>query len=114
MVAYEPEGVVLRVSSGRPAMLVLADARFPGWTARIDGAATPLVRADLVLRAVAVAPGPREVVFEYNPLAVRLGVWMSAAALIVGAALALGPLVCRRWRGVPSSSLSPRPGSRFR
>jgi hypothetical protein len=82
-------------------MLVLADAWFPGWTAWIDGAAgPPIFRADLVLRAVAVAPGPHEVVFEYDPLAFRLGVWVSAAALIVGAALALGPLVCRRWRGV--------------
>ena len=72
----------------------------PGCTAQIDGAAVPLVRADLVLRAVAVAPGPHEVVFAYDPLAVRLGVWVSARALIVGAALALGPLVCRRWRGV--------------
>lgn len=93
--AYEAERVVLDVRSRHAALLVLADAWFPGWLATVDGAPVPIFRTDLALRGVAVPAGLRRVVFEYSPSSFQLGVAVSAAALVIAVAV---PLAARTRR----------------
>jgi uncharacterized membrane protein YfhO len=81
---YEPERVDVAVRTERPAVLVLADAWFPGWTATVDGAPTPVLKADLLLRAVPVPAGSHRVGFRYRPLSVRVGAIVSLAAVGLG------------------------------
>jgi hypothetical protein len=92
----EPEHVVIRTRGSRPAVLVLADAFYPGWQARLDGAPTPLLRADTAFRAVLVPPGTHRVEMRYRPRSFRLGVGLATLATVVLAAGAVASLA-----GVP-------------
>jgi hypothetical protein len=90
---YEPERVVLRTAGERPALVILTDAGFPGWQARVDGAPARVRRANFALRAVAVDAGEHEIELRYRPTSFRLG-----AALALAAALACGAAAWRRPR----------------
>ena len=93
----DPEHVELRVASDRSSWLVLADAWYPGWEARIDGAAVPVLRANSLFRAVRIEAGSSLVSFDFRPRSVRIGAAVSAAS-----ALALLVLVAlwQRSRGL--------------
>lgn len=67
--------------AARPAWLLLADTRAPGWEATLDGRAVPIHSYDFCLRAVAAGPaGPHRVVFSYRPTAYLLGLYLSLLA----------------------------------
>jgi len=82
--------VVLRTRADRPAILVLADLVAPGWAVEVDGQAQALLKADHVLRAVAVPAGTHEVRFHYHDPAVSRGLALTllgvAGLAAVGAA----------------------------
>jgi hypothetical protein len=73
--------------------LVVSDSHYPGWKATLDGAPTPIHRADYALRAVRVPAGPHTVRFEYAPLSFRLGL---TASLLAFGGLIASLLVARR------------------
>jgi hypothetical protein len=52
---------------GPGGFMVLADSLAPGWTATVDGAATPIFAGDVAFRMVLVPPGRHTVVFRYAP-----------------------------------------------
>lgn len=79
----EPEELVIDVSAATPALLVVTDAYFPGWSATVDGRATPILRADHAFRAVAVPPGAHQMRFRYSPASMWTGLWISAGAAVV-------------------------------
>jgi hypothetical protein len=81
IVAYEPERVAITANIASPAVLVLADAFYPGWQAAVDGIPAPILRANLMFRGLALAPGRHEIVFSYRPVAWRLGAAISLIAL---------------------------------
>ena len=85
-----PERTLLRTDGSAPGVVVVTDAHFPGWEARLDGEPVPLLRANLGFRGVAVPPGSHEVELLYRPASLRRG-----AALAAGAALLLGGLAWR-------------------
>jgi len=95
MISYTPEAVRVRVQLATPGLLVLSDLYYPGWRATVDGVRAPILRADYVLRAVALPAGEHEVTFVYSPLSFRLGAWMSGLAW---AALAMYGLAAMMWR----------------
>lgn len=95
--------VVLAVDLPRPAILVLADMAAPGWQVEVDGQSAALLRADLVLRAVAVPAGAHEVRFHYADPAVTAGLSLTLA----GAVLCLGLLVWPRRRSERPSERNP-------
>jgi hypothetical protein len=90
-----PEQVVLRVQADVPGWLVLRDAYYPGWVARIDGNEAPISSADTLFRAIQVLPGTHEVAFSYAPASVRYGAVLSGLGILTWAALVLLAL----WRG---------------
>ncbi|HEV2063063.1 MAG TPA: YfhO family protein, partial [Thermoanaerobaculia bacterium] len=83
-----PERVVAEMTSDSAGLLVLADLFYPGWTAEVDGRPSEILRADGVFRAVALPAGSHRVVFRYQPLSVKIGAALSAAALLAVAVLA--------------------------
>lgn len=94
---YQPEHVVVEASSRYDAVLVLADAWFPGWKATIDGIPTKILRGNLLLRAVPIAAGNHRIVFDYDPAPFRLGAFMSIFAFLIAVSLGVaGPLLRRR------------------
>ena len=76
-----PEHLELDVATRQPCILVLSELNYPGWRATVDGAPAPILPADLIFRAVALAPGAHTVRFVYRP-----------DSLILGAALSIGTL----------------------
>jgi len=87
---YAPERVEVELNAPAPGYLILTDAWYPGWEATVDGEPAPILRADLLFRAVAVDAGTQRVVFTFRPASLRVGAAISLAALavlIVAAAL---------------------------
>jgi len=87
--------VVLRTAAPTATLLVLADMYAPGWRADIDGQPAEVLRADLILRAVAVPPGEHEVRFVYQDDSVRAGLAISLAGIGGVLLLLLLPLARR-------------------
>lgn len=82
LVQDEAETVRLEVDTPRPSLLVLRDTWYPGWTASVDGAATPIFRADLLFRAIEVPAGKHVIEFHYRSRALESGALLSIAALV--------------------------------
>lgn len=87
--------VVLLAETPRPAVLLLADLAAPGWRATIDGRPAELLRADHILRAVALPAGRHEVRFEFHDPALRQGLLLALAGLLGVAALCAGAWFAR-------------------
>jgi hypothetical protein len=100
-VAYrrrEPERMVLDVSSERPCILVFSELYYPGWQATVDGEPSPILRADGVLRAIAVTPGSHQVDLAYRPASVLWGAMISLIALVAATAWLAGSWVVEKRR----------------
>jgi hypothetical protein len=85
ILAFEPERVVVATRSPGPALLVLAEAWYPGWSARVDGRPAECLPANAWMRAVPVPPGTHEVVLRFESTYLLPGALVStlAAALMV-------------------------------
>jgi hypothetical protein len=65
-----------------PGVLVVRDGWAAGWTARVNGRAAPVRRADGRHRAVALPEGRSEVVLRYRPPGLRPSLAATALALV--------------------------------
>jgi hypothetical protein len=68
IVSYQNTDVTLEVDSPDGGWAVLNDVWHPWWFVDLDGKPAPLLRADVLFRAVAVPPGHHEVRFTFRPL----------------------------------------------
>jgi hypothetical protein len=110
VVADEPGRTQVEVATDRDALLVLNDAWAPGWSARVDHRPTPVLRANYLVRGVAVPAGRHRVVFRYRTPGLAEG-WGVAGA---GALLLASWSVRRRWlrrRSERCPTASPKPAS---
>jgi hypothetical protein len=80
-VRYEPEHVELSVEARAPAVLVLNDAYYGGWSATVDGQPAPILPANVAVRGVLVPAGAHQVTFTYRPPGQRLGLFLSLVTL---------------------------------
>jgi hypothetical protein len=76
IVRYRNAEVVIEAASPAGGWVVLNDVWHPWWFAEIDGRPAPVLRANVLFRAVAVPPGRHAVRFVFRPLA---GAWMQLA-----------------------------------
>jgi hypothetical protein len=88
IVRFSREEVAVRTTSERRALLVLAEAWYPGWQATIDGARAPCSPVNAWMRGVMVPAGAHEVRFRFRSRWLGWGVALSALGL--GLLLALG------------------------
>lgn len=63
-------------------LLVVLDAFYPGWKARVDGRERPIVRVAGLFRGVEVTGGEHTLEMTYEPASFRLGASVSVLALI--------------------------------
>ena len=78
----DPERVTIRLVAPRAGHLVVADSDAPGWTAFLDGVPAPLLRANMLFRAVPVPAGRHTVEMRYRPWSVRAGALTSLFGLV--------------------------------
>ena len=93
VVAYAPEQVVVDVTTDAPGYLMLTDTFYPGWEAAVDGRPTPILRADVLFRAVRLEPGTHRVEFRYRPASLRWGTWISVVAALLWVGGMIGVLL---------------------
>ena len=87
----------MRLAAGNAGGIVLLrDAYARGWRVSVDGHAARLVRADAVLRGVAVPPGARRVDFSYLPAGWPGVLVVSVLALLAVNALLVAEIVRAR------------------
>ena len=80
---YEPEKVELSVEAQRDGLVFLSDTYDPGWKAMVDGKETKIFRANFTFRAVVVPRGSHQILFTYDPLSFRIGLWTSIVSVII-------------------------------
>ena len=93
LLRYEPSTVSVEATAARPGYLVLTDTFFPGWTATVDDAPVPILRANYLFRAVAVPAGRHTVTFAYAPRSFALGIGITIASLVIMIVLVVGSRV---------------------
>lgn len=90
--AHGPDHVTISASADADAILVVSEVYYPGWSATVDGQATPILRADDALRAVFLPAGNHVVEMVYEATSLRLGAaasLLAVLALVITLALAL-------------------------
>ena len=78
------------------ALLVVNDAWWPGWEARIDGRRVEILRADTAVRAIRWPAGRHTLEMRYAPPELRVGIAVSVLGVL---ALAVVSVVALRGRG---------------
>jgi hypothetical protein len=78
---YANSEVVVEVDAPSGGMLVLNDVWHPWWRATVDGVEAEVLRANVIFRAVAVAPGNHTVRFTFEPLR---GAWRELSEKLRG------------------------------
>ena len=79
----EPERLVMSFRTPTDSLLVLSEIYYPGWRAAVDGVPTPILRADVALRAVAVRAGEHRVEMVFDPWSVKIGIGITLATLLL-------------------------------
>jgi len=80
------------------AYLLQREAWYPGWRARVDGREAPVVRANILFRAVLLEPGVHDVEVFFDSQSFARGVVLTIAGLVLTILLLCWPLV-RNLRG---------------
>ena len=100
-----PELLQAKVNAKAACIFVLADQFYPGWTATVDGVASPLLRVNGFMRGVALEAGEHEVKFEYDPDSVKYSLMLFAIACIWSALLI--------WKSIEKEISSTERGTRL-
>lgn len=97
IIADRRNSVLIQTNNLRDGLLVLSDNYYPGWSAVVDGAPAPILRANHTMRAVRVPAGSHLVSFVFMPAAFFVSMYASlAAAAATVAALILSAFMRRR------------------
>jgi hypothetical protein len=66
---YENTEVVVEVEAGQSGFVVLNDVWHPWWSVDVDGVEAPILRANVLFRAVHVPAGRHVLTFKFEPIA---------------------------------------------
>lgn len=81
-----------------PGLVVISEAWYPGWWARVNGELTPILRANGVLRAVAVPPGSGQIYMRYLPDGFKRGALLSLGFFFAWTGCCVAEALLRRAR----------------
>ncbi len=86
IVRLKPDAMEIETNAARSGYLVVTETFAPGWHAKVDGRAVPIVRANGVFRAVRLQAGRHRVTMRYLPTSVLTGAGLSLLGLLAAAA----------------------------
>ncbi|MEW6617750.1 MAG: YfhO family protein [bacterium] len=82
IIDYQPEKVTVKVALNKSGFLVLSDTYYPGWQAYVDGKKEKIYRAYHTFRAVPLEKGNHLVEFRYEPLSVKIGMFITGLTIL--------------------------------
>jgi len=77
-----PERVELEIQKKSPGVLVLRDQYYPGWRGFVDGDEVPIIRANMVNRAIVIPSGNHKIVFQYEPASLNTAFKITVVGLV--------------------------------
>ena len=77
------ESLRIEATSSGDALLVVNDAFWPGWDARIDGAAAPVLCADAAVRAIPWPAGHHVLEMAYHPPELQYGIIVTCTGVLI-------------------------------
>ncbi len=80
IVDYRHSDIVIEANAPHGGYVVLDDVWQAWWRAQVDGAPAPILRANVMFRAVKIPPGAHEVRFTFRPFAGLWRQWIGGAA----------------------------------
>jgi hypothetical protein len=80
--AYEPDRMSIATQTAAPGLLVVSEIYESGWRAYVDGAEVAIFPTDHALRGIPIPSGEHTVEMRYDPLSLRLGLWISGIASV--------------------------------
>ncbi|MEK7766207.1 MAG: hypothetical protein AAB368_08215 [bacterium] len=104
-----PNRIEADVESNGPGLAVFSEVFYPAWSAFVDGARVPILRANVLLRAVPVPAGRHHIFMTYESIPFKIGLLLTmggwTALFIVICTAGAGSFAKRREEsGVPSST----------
>jgi len=88
--------VAFAVDMDRPGLLVVSEVFYPDWKATVNGAPVEVLRANGVLRALALPAGHHEVVFVYDRSLIEKSAGISIGAFVLTLLVLVASWVTRR------------------
>jgi hypothetical protein len=87
--AFANQRVVATCTGQSAGVVTFVEQYDSGWSATVDGQPVPLLRANLIMRALRVQPGSHRIVLEYHTPGLRLGsaISLGCVLLLVGLAV---------------------------
>jgi hypothetical protein len=82
--AFSPVEVKIKSKTKVKALVNLLQNNYYGWEASIDGQPAKVYTGNMSFLSAPVPAGEHEVVFSYDPKAVKVGLWISLATLLLG------------------------------
>jgi hypothetical protein len=82
-----PGQLRLATESEAPGVLVVSEAYFPGWQARVNGAPVPLFAVDGALMGILLSAGQHQVELYYRPAALLAGAALSGLTFVLAVVL---------------------------
>jgi hypothetical protein len=86
LIEHAPDRLAIRAEMACDGMVILSDAFYPGWRARVDHRPAAIHEVNVAMRGVAVPRGTHTITMRYRPVSVYLG----AALTLLGILGALG------------------------
>jgi hypothetical protein len=81
IVQFAPEQIAIEAETEHPALLVIAEAWYPGWRAQVNGAQAPCMPVNAWMRGVPVPAGHSQVLLTFHSRFLALGACISLLAL---------------------------------
>jgi hypothetical protein len=91
VIAFEPDRMSITTQAAAPGLLVVSEIYESGWRAYVDGDEVDILPTHHALRGIPIPAGEHTVEMHYDPLSLRLGLWISGiatAAMLVSFAIA--------------------------
>ncbi len=79
--------LAVTVTSASDGILLLSQINYPGWVAKLDGAAVPILRVNGIFQGVAVSAGEHRLTLAFQPTDFRWGIGLSALGLLISLGL---------------------------
>jgi hypothetical protein len=80
LVSRDTDRIEIDVAVPERRLLVVNQAKYPGWRATVDGAPTEILRANGLVQGISIAPGRHRLVLEFHPSGFRWGCAVASAA----------------------------------